>query len=64
MEKQTLKFDCLINMAMFSRKISSGYLMDTNNFTLTGKFTPAEIQLAEQKYQAQLMEQTFTVKGM
>ena len=52
MEKLTLKFDCLINMAIFSRHVSTGYLMNTNNFTLTAKFSTQEIELAKTKYTA------------
>lgn len=58
MEKQTLKFDCLINMAIFSRQLNTGYLMNTNNFTLTGKFTETDIDLATKNYQASLIETT------
>jgi hypothetical protein len=56
MEKRTLKFDCLINMAMFSKVLSVGYLMNTNNFTLTGKFNEQEVGLAISKYEAMLIE--------
>jgi hypothetical protein len=56
MEKRTLKFDCLINMAMFSKGLSVGYLMNTNNFTLTGRFNEKEIELALSKYDAMLIE--------
>jgi translation initiation factor 2 beta subunit (eIF-2beta)/eIF-5 len=56
MEKLTLKFDCLINMAMFSKVLSAGYLMNTNNFTLTGRFNDQQVQLALSKYEAMLVE--------
>ena len=56
MEKLTLKFDCLINMAIFSKVLSTGYLMNTNNFTLTGKFKEHEIALALSRYEAMLVE--------
>ena len=56
MEKRTLKFDCLINMAIFSKFLSAGYLMNTNNFTLTGKFSEQEVDLALSKYEAMLIE--------
>ena len=56
MEKLTLKFDCLINMAMFSKSLSAGYLMNTNNFTLTGKFSDQEVDMALSKYEAMLIE--------
>ncbi len=58
MEKRTLKFDCLINMAIFSREVSVGYLMNTNNFTLTGKFLEPEIDLAVRQYRASVIETT------
>jgi len=58
MEKRTLKFDCLINMAIFSKQLTSGYLMNTNNFTLTGKFSEPEIDLAIKKYNASVIETT------
>ena len=58
MEKQTLKFDCLINMAIFSRQLSSGYLMNTNNFTLTSKLSKEEIELAMTRYSAVVIETT------
>jgi hypothetical protein len=56
MQKRTLKFDCLVNMAIFSRQVASGYLMNTTNFTLTGKFTQDEVDLAQTKYNAALIE--------
>ena len=58
MEKRTLKFDCLINMAIFSRQLSSGYLMNTNNFTLTGKFSESDIDMATKKYNAAVIDTT------
>lgn len=58
MEKRTLKFDCLINMAIFSRQLTTGYLMNTNNFTLTGKFSEEDISLATKNYRAAVIETT------
>jgi hypothetical protein len=58
MEKRTLKFDCLINMAIFSKQLVTGYLMNTNNFTLTGKFSETDIDLAIKKYRAAVIETT------
>ena len=58
MQKQTLKFDCLINMALFAKLVSTGYLMNTNNFTLTGKFTDKDIEMALRQYGAFLIETT------
>ena len=45
-------------MAKFSKNLSSGYLMNTNNFTLTGKFTEEEINLAKKNFEAKLIETT------
>lgn len=56
MDKRTLKFQCLITMAKFSKSVETGYLMNTNNFTLTGKFTEEEIQAACQEFEARLIE--------
>ena len=58
MEKQTLKFDCLINMAIFSKQLTTGYLMNTNNFTLTGKFSETDVDLAISKYKAAVIDTT------
>ena len=58
MEKRTLKFDCLINMAIFSRQLTAGYLMNTNNFTLTARFSQSDIDLALKKYNAAVIETT------
>jgi hypothetical protein len=45
-------------MAIFSRQLSYGYLMNTNNFTLTGKFSEGDIDLATKKYNAAVIETT------
>jgi hypothetical protein len=58
MKKQTLKFDCLVTMAIFSKQVASGYLMNTTNCTLTGKFTEDDIDLALNKYNASVIETT------
>ena len=41
---------------MFSKVVSVGYLMNTNNFTLTGKFSEDDIDLARGRYRATLIE--------
>ena len=58
MEKRTLKFQCLVDMAKFSKLVSVGYLMNTNNFTLTGKFTKEDIDLALRQFHAESIETT------
>lgn len=58
MEKRTLKFDCLINTALFAKQVSTGYLINTNNFTLTAKFSNEELELAFSKYRACVIDTT------
>ncbi len=58
MQKQTLKFQCLIDMAMFAKQVSTGFLMNTNHFTLTAKFLENEVDLALRQYKAMLIETT------
>jgi len=58
MEKRTLKFTCLIEMARFSKILSVGYLMNTNNFTLTGKFHNEDLKLATERYNASVIQTT------
>jgi hypothetical protein len=45
-------------MAKFSKLVTSGYLMNTNNFTLTGKFTQLELSLAAEEFGAVVLETT------
>jgi hypothetical protein len=58
MDKQTLKFTCLIELARFSKLVPVGYLLNTNNFTLTGRFTDPEVRQAIQKHNATVIETT------
>lgn len=58
MDKRTLKFQCLIDLAKFVKLLSTGYLMNTNNFTLTSRFSDEEVALAEKKFNGQLIETT------
>jgi len=58
MEKRTLKFQCLLTMAKFSKLVSTGFLMNTNNFTLTGRFSDDDIKLATSKYKAVVIATT------
>ena len=58
MKKRTLKFTCLIEMATFSKLIAVGYLMNTNNFTLTANLSDTDVTLALEKYNAMLIETT------
>jgi hypothetical protein len=58
MQKITLKFKCLIDMARFSKVVSTGYLMNTNKFTLTGQFSTEDIGLALNQFHAIEIETT------
>jgi hypothetical protein len=58
MNKRTLQFKNLFEVAHFSKQVSSGYLMNTNKFTLTGKFSDAEVELALRKFNARVIETT------
>ena len=58
MQKRTLKFNSLIEMAKFSKTVSVGYLMNTNNLTITGTFPDEAIDLALERYRAALIETT------
>jgi hypothetical protein len=56
MEKRTLKFNTLVELAKFSKVVSTGYLINTNNLTLTGPFTTIDIDLALHTFNASLIE--------
>ena len=58
MQKQTLKFPTLIHMAKFSKIVSVGYLMNTVNCTLTGRFTPEDVDMALSEFGAKVIETT------
>ena len=58
MEKQTLKFDCLINLARFAKTLAAGYLMNTNKFTITGRFTDEEVRRGLTQFGAEIIETT------
>jgi hypothetical protein len=58
MDKRTLKFENLIDLAKFSRVVLTGYIMNTNNYTLTGKFSDDNICLAREKYNGKEIETT------
>jgi hypothetical protein len=58
MEKRTLKFSCLIHMAKFSSHVSAGYLINTNNNTLTGRLSDEEIHKAVEHFEAYEVETT------
>jgi hypothetical protein len=56
MQKQTLQFPSIESLAAFARQVSAGYLINTNKLTLTGGFRDADIELAQQRFSAALVE--------
>ena len=58
MEKTTLLFPSLIELARFSKVVSTGYLMNTNKCTLTGRFTEEEIDVATRQFNATMIATT------
>ena len=56
MQKLTLKFLSLADMAKYAKLFTSGYLMNTNNFTLTGRFVRSEIEIALDNFNASVLE--------
>ena len=61
MEKLTLKFNSIIDLAKFTKAIETGYLMNTIKLTLTGRFTESDIELASTVYNAGVIETTESV---
>ena len=58
MEKVTLQFPSLAEMAMFSKFVTTGYIQNTIKFTITGKFTEAQIGHAINNFKAIQIETT------
>jgi hypothetical protein len=58
MQKQTLLFQSITDMAFFSKQLPGGYLLNTNNCTITGKFSEEEIQKAISNFGARLIKTT------
>ena len=58
MKKQTLQFLSLSELTLFSKTLPGGYLINTNNFTVTGKFHELQVNMAIELYHAMLIETT------
>ena len=58
MKKQTLQFLSLSELTLFSKTLPGGYLINTNNFTVTGKFHELQVNTAIELYHATLIETT------
>jgi hypothetical protein len=58
MEKRTLLFTSLEDLAKFSKVVSVGYLMNTTNLSLTGYFSAEDIFIALKQYSAKEIKTT------
>jgi hypothetical protein len=52
MEKRTLLFASIENLAKFSKIVSTGFIINTTNLTLTGKFSADDILTAVREFGA------------
>ena len=48
----------LLTLPCFQKNTTAGFLMNTNNFTLTGRFTDDDVAVAQARYNAKLIETT------
>ena len=58
MKKLTLQFLNLAELAAFSKYLSSGYLLNTNNLTITAVISDRMVILATEQFHATLIETT------
>ncbi len=58
MEKRTLKFSSLEDLTGFSKKLPSGFLINTKNLTLTASISELQVNVAMQMHNAVLIETT------
>ena len=52
MQKITLQFLSLSDLALFSKTLKSGYFMNTGKLTLTGNFASPDIEVAVKTFNA------------
>jgi hypothetical protein len=58
MEKRTLKFSTLKELTDFSKSLSSGFLINTKNLTLTAMVNDLQVNIALDMHHASLIETT------
>ncbi|MES2882265.1 MAG: hypothetical protein V4676_08970 [Bacteroidota bacterium] len=58
MTKTTLQFEKLPDLAKFSKALATGFLLNTNKYTLTAKLSNQEIEKAVNQYNALLITTT------
>lgn len=58
MEKRTLKFSNLKELTDFSKSLTTGFLINTKNFTLTTVLTDLQVNMALDMHNATLIETT------
>ena len=58
MEKRTLKFGTLKDLTNFSKSLTSGFLINTKNFTLTAPLSEFQTSIAIEIHNAAVIETT------
>ena len=58
MEKRTLKFVTLTELTAFSKTLSTGFLINTKNLTLTTQLSDLQVMLATDSHNAVVIETT------
>ena len=52
MKKRTLRFPSLVELCAFTRQVDNGYLINTNNLTITAHFPEDQLLMATTAYNA------------
>ena len=63
MKKITLQFNCLSDIANFTKRLICGFLINTCNNTVTANLSELEIEQAIILFNAQLIDTTEKVYG-
>lgn len=56
MKKRTLQFGTLKELTVFSKTLSGGFLLNTNNLTLTARISDLQAAVAQEMHNAVLIE--------
>jgi hypothetical protein len=58
MERRTLKFSTLKELTDFSKRLPAGFLINTNNLTLTATISILQVNMAVARHNAVLIKTT------
>ena len=58
MKKQTLLFGTLNELCSFSKTLNNGFLLNTKNLTITGVFSPLQLNTAMELFRGTLIDTT------